>query len=217
MSGDIDFAGRVGFTGVTGDGVYITNRFDKFGGLVNTNLQGMYTEQTVRGLKFSATNLTPGVDHGATFTTTPPLALWNPTGSGKGLAVIRIGMYYCTGTLGSGLVGVGIQTAQPSAPTTGTVITPICMNNVDAPGVGKAYTGSTITAAATLIRGLFNVAPVLASSAVSMPAATECVLDGSLVVPPGAVLAVQGYVGAMTGTTPKVMFYIEWDEVPLKG
>lgn len=205
--------GKVG-PAAANDGADMRLRQDKFGGLVTSNMTGFYAEAAYRGIKFMACNAAAGVDHGASLTTTPPLFLWNPQNSGKNLAVMRVGMYYVSGTLGAGFVAAAFNKAQPSAPTTGTELTPLCANTSLPAGVGRVFTGSTITAAGTLVRGLFNVAPVLATSATGQPSSAECALDGSIVLAPGTGLAVQGICGA-AGSTPKVVFAIEWDELPL--
>lgn len=205
--------GKVG-PAAAADGADMRLRQDKLAGLLTSNLMGFYAEAAQRGTKMLASNAVAGVDHGASLTTTPPMFLWNPINSGRMLAIMRVGMFYVSGTLGAGFVAGAVLKAQPSAPTTGTELTPVCANTSMPAGMGRVFTGSTITAAATLVRGLFNVGPVLATSAVAPPTATECNLDGSIILAPGTGFAVQGICGA-AGTTPRVVFSIEWDELPL--
>jgi len=210
--GNCTLTGKVG-PAAASDGAQMPLRQCRLGCLMTNNLNGFYTESAVRGLKYMASNAAAGVDHGASLTTTPPLFLWNPQSSGKLLAVMRVGMYYVSGTLGAGFVAAAFNKAQPSAPTTGTELSVYSANLSLPAGLGRVFTGSTITAAGTLMRGLFNVAPVLATSAVSDPQVAECNLDGSIILTPGTGLAIQGICGA-AGSTPKVVFTVEWDELP---
>jgi hypothetical protein len=205
----------MGFVGAKSlsEGTPAPLRLCKLGGLVSTNLCGKYAEATARGMRNVASNVVAGVDHGASLSTTPPFALWNPTGSGKLLLLMRAAMGYVSGTLGAGFIAAALNTAQPSAPTTGSALTVANLNPMFSAGAGKAYTGSTITVAGSLIRPLFNMAPILATSAISPPFVSENLIDGSIVVPPGAVFVMQGV--ATAGTTPRVVFSLEWDEVAL--
>lgn len=197
------------------DGTTAPLRADKQGACMTSNMLGFYAEAAARGLKNFVSNAVAGVDHGASLTTTPPIILWNPLNSGKLLSIIRVGLGYVSGTLGAGFIAAAMNYAQPNAPTTGTELTPVNANGMFTRNpLVRAFTGSTLTAAPTLIRPLFNIAPVLATSAVQMPGEVDAMIDGSIVVPPGCAFAMQGVCGA-AGTTPKVAFFIEWDEVSL--
>ena len=169
------------------------------------------TEAASRGQVFTASNAVAGVALGTAFSTTPPLFIWNPPNSGKALSIYRVNMGYVSGTLGAGCVAIG-KTAQVTVPTTGAELVPVNNAIGAAVGVGRAFTGSTITAASTIIRSLFNVGPMLATS-VFAPNACEEKLDGEIVVMPGFGVSISGI--ATAGTTDKVILSAVWKEIPV--
>ena len=159
--------------------------------------------------RFSAQNGTGGVAHGTAITTTPPLILHNPAGSGVILKVIESRFSRVSGTLGAGTV-VYASNAQPGAPSpVGTTLsTPSALLGYSATSAGKAYQGGTLAALPTLVR------PGIAVN--GNPSGVQLVRDcveGTLDVMPGNALSVC-FVGT-AGTSPLVIFGLVWEEAPV--
>lgn len=159
-----------------------------------------------------ATNLPAGVAPGTALSTTPPLSLWNPPASGKNLSITKVSVGYVSGTLGAGNIAVGQVTAQVTVPTGGTEITPSCSLIGFPRGVGRAFTGSTLASAPTIVRPVFNLGAFTAATALA-PQDCDVLIDGSIIVPPGAAICLQGI--ATAGTTPLVILGVTYEEIPV--
>jgi len=202
---------KVGIQNIA-NGVQNTLRGEKTGGLVVTNTHGQFHESAVNGSIMYATNAVAGVAPGTAFSTTPPLALWNPPSSGKNLSITKVSVGYVSGTLGAGNIAIGQITAQNTVPTTGTEITPVCSLIGFPRGVGRAFSGSTFASAPTIIRPVFNMGAFVGTTAVA-PQDCDILIDGSIVVTPWSAVALQGIAGA--GTTPLVILGITYEEIPV--
>jgi len=188
-------------------------RLTRRGALLMAGLHGQFMEASRLGRVFVASNAVAGVDHGNAFTTTPPICLWNPLGSGVNISILKAVMAYLSGTLGAVPICWGYTPAQVNAPTTGTELVPVSALLGSARGSGRAYTGSTLVAAPSIIRPAFQTGAALATT-VAFSSMCEEINDGELTLPPGVALALQGAGGA-AGTTPRVIFGIVWEEVPI--
>ena len=142
--------------------------------------------------------------------TTPPLALWNPPSSGKNLVIMKATMGYVSGTLGGGSVLFAVVPSQTTVPTTGTELVPLNAMLGFPRGVGRAFQGSTLVAAPSILRPSFVMGAWVGTTA-TPPANELDIVDGGIVVPQGAVLCMQGLAGA--GTSPLVLFAMTWEEV----
>ncbi len=164
-------------------------------------LGGLYTAGT------AAAGVAPGTALG----TTPPIALWNPPNSGTVLIVTAASLGYLSGTLGAGTIVLAFA-QQNTAPTGGSSLT--AQNNYlgGRSGAGKAFQGSTISAAATMLRPVFTLGAALATTP-TFPVNCREELQGEFAVPPGQLLCLQGIAAA--GTTPLLLFGLTWEEVPL--
>lgn len=189
-----------------------TLRGDSTGALVVANTHGQFHESAVNGKIMYATNAITGVAPWTTFSTTPPLALWNPPSSGFYLSITKVSVGYVSGTLGAGNIAIGQITAQNTVPTTGTEIAPQCSLIGFPRGVGRAFTGSTFTSAPTIIRPVFNMGAFVGTAAIA-PQDCDILIDGSIIVAPWAAVALQGVAGA--GTTPLVILGFTYEEIPV--
>ena len=203
--------GRVGVQALQ-DGSQQPPRLGKQGEVVTDELHGRYYEAVYRQGVWLASTAVAGVAPGTVLSTTPPFTLYNPTGNTKNFSINKIFMGYVSGTLGAGTLLVA-SGAQAAAPTGGTVITPknALIGNGAAP-TGLVYTGSTLTAAPTIVRPSFPIGAFLASTATLNPLQLDEV-SGDIVLTPGNVLCLQAIAAA--GTSPLVLLSMSWEEIPV--
>lgn len=207
----VDDTTRVGLL-YAADGSKLPVRSTKEGAIVFADVGPRYSESTSRDQIFTACTAVAGVAPGTALSTTPPLVLYNPVGSGKNLEIIRSSCGYVSGTLGAGtLVYAGPSTAQPNAPTGGTSLVVVCgrLGGADNLSVALATQGSTLAAAPRILRPAFVLGGALASTAAFPVDASDRVM-GEYVVAPGNFIALQGIAAA--GTTPLVLLGIAWRE-----
>ena len=194
------------------DGVVDILRGDKTGALVVVNTHGQFNESADRGTLMYGTNTVAGVAPGTAFSTTPPLTLWNPPSSGKNLSITKVSIGYVSGTLGAGCIALGANIAQNTVPTTGTELTPTCSKLGMPRGVGRIFTGSTLTQAPTIVRPVFNMGAFVGTTALA-PQDCDVLIDGGIIITPGTTLSLQGIAGA--GTSPLVILGMTWEEIPV--
>src|SRR5579863_3192193 len=89
------------------DGTQQPPRVARQGDLVTSDGHARYYEIAYRSSigeanSYAVSTATAGVAPGVVLSTTPPMALWNPPGSGRNLYVIRVTMGLVSGTLGVG-------------------------------------------------------------------------------------------------------------------
>jgi len=194
------------------DGSVTTARGDKTGATVTANVHGQFSETAVRGNIMYVSNLVAGVAPGTAFSATPPLTLWNPPSSGKNLAITKISCGYVSGTLGGGCIALGAVPSQVTVPSGGTELTPLC-SLIGAPrGVGRGFTGSTVTTTPAILRPMFNMGAFVGTTALA-PQDCDILVDGGIVVAPGSAVSLQGIAGA--GTTPLVILGFTYEELPV--
>ena len=194
------------------NGAIAVLRGDKTGALITANTHGQFNESATQGKIMYATNLPAGVAPGTAFSTTPPLALWNPPASGYNLSITKVSVGFVSGTLGGGNIALGQIASQVTVPLTGTEIIPAC-SLLGAPrGVGRAFSGSTFSAAPTIIRPVFNMGAFVNTTPLA-PQDCDVLIDGSIIVTPGSAICLQGIAAA--GTTPLVILGITYEEIPV--
>lgn len=193
-------------------GVQTVMRGDSTGAGVFAQAHGEWTDASVNARVMIASTGVAGVAPGTAFSATPPMAIWNPPGSGFYLSILKVALGYVSGTLGSGEVYAAQWPSQTTVPSTGTELTPVCAALGFPRGVGRAFQGSTVAGTVTLIRPVFVLPPMLATSVFQI---TPCYdeLRGEITVPPGAVFALQATAAA--GTSPLVTFGVVWEELPI--
>jgi hypothetical protein len=207
----VNIDGIVGIVTV-GDGATKTVRLDRTGALVNTQAHCEYAEPGNRGVIMVASNAVAGVAPGTALSTTPPICVWNPPNSGVILSIMKTAVGYVSGTLGAGSIVYAFVAAQTTVPSTGTELTPVCTKLGFPRGLGRAFTGSTIIAAGTILRPAFGMGAFLATTAIQ-PFQCADMVEGAISIPPGAIFIMQGIAAA--GTTPLVILSIEWEEIPV--
>ena len=193
------------------NGVITELRGDRTGALVTTNAHGFYSESVSQGAVMECSTAVAGVAPGTALSTTPPYFLWNPPASGKNLIVLKTAMGFVSGTLGGGSILMAAVTAQMTVPTGGTELTPVA-TLIGAPrGVGRVFQASTVASTPTILRPIFSIGAFTGTTA-QVPVDTVDVIDGSIVIPPGSGICLQGLASA--GTSPLVIFSMMWEEVP---
>lgn len=175
--------------------------------------RGRFHEAASRGTLFHASTAVAGVAPGTALSTTPPMALWNPINSGKLLSIQQVFLGYVSGTLGGGSMVHGLVIGQTTLPTGGAELTPQCGLLANVRGVARAFQGSTLIAAPTILKPSFVLGAGLATTAALPTAPAYDEVDGAIVVPPGAVWAFQGVAAA--GTTPLVLIGASYEEVAI--
>lgn len=204
--------GRVGevLEGVGGEGPLRLGRTREL--IVNQD-GGQFQEAAINGKIYIASGVVAGIAPGTVFSTTPPMALWNPPNSGILTVLLQVYLAYVSGTLGAGFMAHGFTPGQNTIPTGGTELTTRAGLLSDSRGETRAFAGSTLVAAPTIIRPSISMGPALATTA-AFPFIVPDNVEGAIVIPPGAVWAYQGAtLGA--GTTPLVCIGAIYKEVQI--
>lgn len=194
------------------NGVQAAMRGDSTGAGVFAQAHGEWADASVNSRVMVVSNAVAGVAPGTAFSATPPMALWNPPGSGFNLSILKATMGYVSGTLGIGQVYYAYWPSQTGVPSTGTELTPICTSIGFPRGVGRAFTGSTLAGTVLVAKPAFLLPPMLATSVFPITNIFDEV-RGEFTVPPGAVFALQAIAAA--GSTPLVTFGLTWEEIPV--
>lgn len=196
------------------DGAKALPRLGRSGESVVQHLHGMRYEIVKRGNVFSAATAVAGVDHGSSLATSPPFCLYNPANSGVELSILSATMGYVSGTLGAGVIVYAVSSNPSGTAPTGTAISPVNQKSFSATGSkAQAFTTATVATAPTLLRPAWNVSAELATTALAAFAVKDDA-NGEILVPEGGFVVLQGVCGA-AGTTPRVMFGMTWEEVPV--
>lgn len=203
--------GRVGPIS-SGDGPNSSLRLGKTGALISAQAHGKFFEGASRGKYHFASIGAAGVAPGTALSTSPAFQIWNPSNSGILVAIKAVYVGYISGTLGAGTLVHSLNTAQPSAPTGGTELTPQCALLNTSRATARAFTGSTIAATSVLIRPSMSMGAALASSA-AFPSIVVDEVEGSIVIPAGVVWCYQGIAAA--GSTPLLAFAALYEEIPV--
>lgn len=204
--------GRVG-PNVASDGVEEKIRLTRDLAQVAQFAHAKYCESNTRGQLFTVSTPVTGVAPGTALSTTPPLCIWNPLGSGVYVVLTESYLAYISGTLGAGAIVYGTVALQATAPTGGTVLTTVCANVGNAKkSAASAYQGSTVASTPVLLKPAFTMGAALATTPAFQLLAKDPI-EGAIVVSPASALVIQGVAAA--GTTPLVMFGLSWEEVPV--
>lgn len=173
---------------------------------------GKYYQAALAGYIFGAMTPDGGVAPGTDLTsTTPPVSLYNPNGSGVNLVLLKARLAYVSGTLGAGEMVWVANTSLSAAATTGTDLTVVNHKLGQGAGVGKPFHTATIPAAGTITRVAFSLDASLASTA-GVNLLQEDDVDGAIIIQPGATISLVA--DAAAGSTPRVAISLLWAEVP---
>jgi hypothetical protein len=182
------------------------------GEVITADLHGKKYTAAYNGKLYIASTSVAGVAPGTALSTTPPMCLWNPPGSGVNLEIHRAWLGYVSGTLGAGSI-VWAWGPQNTNPSTGTALVPVGspVGNL-ATGAGKAFQGSTVAQTPVIVRPAWTLGAFLATTAgINPPLVDE--VDGELVLAPGNFLCLQGVTAA--GSTPLCLFGLTWAEIQI--
>lgn len=194
------------------DGVQTTLvRVARTGEQMVSNVHARYYEQVHRGNVYGVSTAVAGVAPGTALSTTPPLAIHNPVGSGKDLVILMTSLGYVSGTIGAGtIVYANVPGGDAAVPASGTVLTAKNLNLGGAAGVASCHEGSTVDATPTIIRPAYILGAKAAATALD-PIISKDYVDGEIVVPPGETFVMEGVAAA--GTSPLLLFGVIWEEV----
>lgn len=165
------------------------------------------------GRFWTISNAIAGVSPGGALSTTPPLTLYNPRGSGVLVIPLRATMHYVSGTMPTGLLvlGANYDTAQ-AIPAGGTTLTPRCgIIGNNSPGAAQGFQGATLAAAPTMVRPLWNMNAY--AGAVPPLNWLDTLIDGAAVIKEGASVSLQGASGG-AGVSPLVVLSVEYTIAP---
>lgn len=213
------------------DGAQVNARQGRTGELMVSELHGRFYEQAYRGGFFSfgvtltALTSTTATATGVTATATPILGLWNPLNSTVNLVMSQASLTVTPNNLTSGAApGAFVWTVQSgqSAITTGSTsiynrkTLTTTGSQAKAFGVSTALTG--LVGSLSVLEGADFASPsgltytTLGSTALFPGYMNVQNFDGSLIVPPGGVLALMNTVSS---TVFSVAGRLLWEEVPV--
>ncbi len=220
MKMSVEITGRVG-VGSYGDNEEATARADNSGALVTVPLHGQHYEAARRGQAFFASSADDGIALITTATTGGHPTLWNPSGSGVNLSIIRLELAWASGTQAPGQLEWNvIQNAGSSHATGASIVT---ATKVDASPclVGSGAASKAIWSPTT---NSFLVAPpFLRSTGIALATAVvtaagigavqlKADYDGDFVIAPDTAIALTA--GNAT-TTALFVVTITWEEIPV--
>lgn len=186
-------------------------------------LHGKYYKQTSAGNTFFISTIAAGLAVPISSTTTPTVALWNPSNSGKNAVLIRYTAAYVSGTSVATPIGLAyipnagsaIGTAAPFVTFTQSVLGATLFNGTLGGGnATKMYASAagtiTITGSGTWLMTMLGESALIATTAMN-PYEAKYEFDGSLILPPGAAV----FVAATAATAALLAQTLWWEEVSI--
>jgi len=214
----------------SGDGAQPIARVGNLGDLIVSGLHGRFYEQTLRGQLFTF-GLTETVLHANNAIATnvdqnarPIIGLWNPPYAHANLVILSANII--VGAIGNNAVAPGgfmwVYAVNQSLISTGSTPLSLKPGSVTDMSLAKAFAVSTpltglVGNVAVLrpaaITPIVNCAGTAEATAIHRIQGSCCdAAEGSLIVPPGGVLAIMNQVSTVTISTG---VSILWEEVPL--
>ncbi|MEY2874023.1 MAG: hypothetical protein RLZZ373_1394 [Pseudomonadota bacterium] len=184
-----------------GDGSQPTLRVGNQGDQIISQLHGRYYEQAKRGTLFSLANQAAVSNTAGLATTFTGLSVANPSGSGKNLVLLHVGV----GQIAAGAAGaLGIMTGSGAAAGS---LTP--RNCLVGGGASVAVGSNSATIATPVLERIFGTIGSLATTGYGLQPGLQYQVDGSLVIPPGYFVA--SYASAAL-TSASIWSFV-WEEV----
>lgn len=219
---------QVGTISASANGVQTALRAGPLADQIVSELHGRYYESNRVGAQYftghtavaalSANTIT------LTATTTPILGVWNPVGSGMNLVMQQAILSVFANNLTSGAApGAFVWALSLNNSAISTGLTPYNAKSLAASGsVAKGFAGSTALTGLTnnlaIVAGSQFPSPTgltyttLASTALLQSYAGREDFDGSIIVPPGGVLAL---LNTTSSTVFSAVGRLSWEEVPV--
>lgn len=222
----LPIAGQVG-PSVASDGAIIPLRQGRGGDLIASELHGRLFEQTLRGNVFAWGKTLTALSANSislSATTTPIIGLWNPASSRVNLAILQASLQIAPNNLTSGAGPGGLVWAASlgnGAISTGNAPwnrSSLAQNGSNAKGFDLATALTGLTNNLVIMEGadfanLSGLTYTTLASTGELPSAGGVqYFDGSLIIPPGGVLAL---LNTVSSTVFSASSRILWEEVPV--
>lgn len=205
-------------------GTCATNRLGQLGDMIVSSLHGKFYEQAYRGNLYSVGMTSTALSADTitlTATTTPIVGVWNPITSTVNLVIAKATLQISVAGNSAVAPGAFVWASSVGNGAITTGITPL--NRKTLSQVGSQAKGFNISTALTglsnnlVIRhaaGFGSLVAAQPATAVPLFSGGNCVedFDGSLIVPPGGVLAL---LNTTSTTTVSVASMLLWEEVPV--
>ena len=210
------------------DGAVVPVRAGKLGDQINSELHGRFYEQTYRGSVYGIGCGLTALSAATILLTAsaqPIVGVWNPPNSPVNLVILQAALRAALNNVTSVAPGDFIWAASIGNTALTAGLAPVNRKTLAAVGSqAKAFALSTASLLTGLTNNLalidvadFNTASALLTTTVAAATPTPSVngvqnFDGSLIVPPGGVLAL---LNTISSTTHSVAGRLLWEEVPL--
>ena len=194
----------------------VNGRAGQLGDAIVSELHGRYYETTYRSNSFLLSVSTAAAVTAFTGAAggTPMIGLFNPVGSGKNLVINKVSVGNVVAASAAGTVSFALFFGVTAAITQTTTTTPWNMLTLQQSGsvaVGFRNVALTSSTAATNAIPLASYYWATAAGAANVtPSITD--LEGSIIVPPGAYIALGGSAALASATW---IGSLQWEEVPV--
>jgi hypothetical protein len=210
---------------IAGDGAINALRSDRTGATVITDGHGRFHEPNYRGSLFSAGSGVTALSANTislTNSTTPIVGVWNPSNATVNLVILQIAVNVFANTLTTP-VGCGALVLASSVGNTAisTGAAPFNRRTLASSGSSaKAFNGGVALTGLTNNLVIFDGLEIPSSGPLTYSTTTAMQLsgagvvnvDGSIIVPPGGVLAL---LNTTSTTTASAVSRMLWEEVPV--
>lgn len=179
--------------------------------LIVQDAHGHFYEAVARGNVYGVLN-TAARALTVSLTTTASLAIWNPTNSGKILAILATAFRWGSGTFAAGYCAHCLFPA--SALPGGTAANPINLLTGVAGSMAKAFELATGMSTGVQVRFAASHGAITTDqSTTAFSGVNREIIDGAILVYPGNAYGIISNSGA--GTSPTAWFEYMYEEVPL--
>lgn len=194
----------------------LNSRAGQLGDTIVSELHGRYYETNYRGNLFSISVSTAAAVTAFTGGAggTPMLAVFNPTGSGKNLVLLKASFANVVAASAAGTVTFGLYFGTTATITQATTVSPWSMSTqLQSGSVATGFRNIALTSgsAANNVIALGSYYWATAAGAAQVSAG-PIDLEGSVIIPPGSYAALGGS-AALTSAT--WIGSLQWEEVPV--